>query len=153
MAELLNMPHYTQDLFDLPVFKSILLLVLPLELDVETGLRMKECESKHLWPPFKKILSPHISNLSQEIIDDDVHFPYLFYSFMQVQIATEEKDRAMGIINTAINDVPDQFNYFTVRNRQEAIKCLKCILSSHCNNKHKEDYKKLGIILPPGYMD
>lgn len=105
ISVLLSLSPHTQDLFDLSVAKILLSLVLPIELNDETGLKMTQGESKHLWPIFKKILSPHISNLSQEIINGD-NFPHLFYAYMQIKV---EKDRARGIVNTMIHQVPSQF--------------------------------------------
>ena len=68
LSDLMDILPQTHDLFDLATVKTLLQFVLPLKLNDDAGLRMKEGESLHLWPAFEKILSPHISNLSQSII-------------------------------------------------------------------------------------
>mmetsp|Transcript_19410 Transcript_19410/g.46576 ORF Transcript_19410/g.46576 Transcript_19410/m.46576 type:complete len:320 (-) Transcript_19410:250-1209(-) len=101
IAAIWKLPVNTHDLFDFPVAKSLLRLVLPLEIDDGNGLRMKLGGNKHIWPLVEKILSPHISRLSQEVIDDNVSFPHLFYSFILLYV---EKKRLQAKIETLKDD-------------------------------------------------
>ena len=52
-------------------------------------------DCKHIWPLLEKILSPHISRLSQNIVDHSSAFLLLVYSFVQIKI---EKDRFKSMV-------------------------------------------------------
>jgi len=122
VVDLLNIPG-TLDLFDFSVAKSLLQLVLPLEMCNETELRMREGKSTHLWRMINNIMSPHISHLSQEMIDDKINFPHIFYPYMQLKIAQDSADiknrnltRAKRIIAAIIHFVPKDtpaYTYYT----------------------------------------
>ena len=159
VSDLMDMLPQTHDLFDLPTVKTLLQFVLPLELSNDAGVRMKEGESLHIWPAFEKILSPHISTLTQSIIDHGDHFPILFHGYMQINKLEKDKVQHLGsatsIINTIINDAPDRLcdkmpgsSYSA---HTQARDQLKEIISSYYNNQHKEDFKTLGITLPSEY--
>merc|ERR1712029_1003855 len=148
----MTMSLQTGDLFDFSATKSILQPFLPLELDNDAGLRMSECDSKHLWPLIKKIISPHILSHSQDFIFDDSNFPYLFYifmhSYMQINQVKEEliaekgeKDSAIKIIKTFIHRVPDELcrSVLDDTNGNGAKKKLRKILHTHYENNHKGD--------------
>ena len=64
-----------------------------------------------------------MSTLSQDILDDEDRFCGLFYCYMKVKkvkaekdILQREKEAAVGIIRTVINDVPNEI-YQTNYNR------------------------------------
>ena len=157
ISYLMDMLPQTHDLLDLPTVKTLLQLVLPLELSNEgAGLTMKDGESLHLWPAFEKILSPHISNLSQGIIDHEDHFPILFHSYIQIEAVKEKAQQvvsATSIIRSIINHAPDRlYNMWPKYNDTGARDKLKEIISSYYNDQHKDDFKQLGIALPPDYF-
>ena len=90
MSDLMGRSLHTDDLFDFPVVKFLLRMVLPLELD-ETGLWMKSGDGcKNLWPAFERVLTPRITSLSQEMVDNHATFPLLIYSFKHMTIEKEK---------------------------------------------------------------
>ena len=146
---LMDMLPQTHDLFDLPTVKTLLQFVLPLELSNDAGVRMKEGESLHIWPAFEKILSPHISTLTQSIIDHEDHFPLLFHSYIQSRAEKEKAQAATSIINSIINHTPDRlYDMWPNYNDTGARDKLKETISSYYNGQHKGDFKTLGITLP-----
>ena len=157
ISYLMDMLPQTHDLLDLPTVKTLLQLVLPLELSNEgAGLTMKDGESLHLWPAFEKILSPHIPNLTQGIIDHEDYFPILFHSYIQIEAVKEKAQQvvsATSIIRSIINHAPDRlYNMWPKYNDTGARDKLKEIISSYYNDQHKDDFKQLGIALPPDYF-
>ena len=168
IAALMNMPLQTDDLFDFFAVKSLLLFIHPLELN-ETGLRMSGGECRHLLLLFEKILSPHTSMISQEMINDTVTFPHLFYCYMQIKIEQErthaekeEKEKAQAsatsIINKFIHQYPSLIhnqlpNKKTLDERIGIAgeRCFRQVLSRH----YKRDewkFQCLGITLPSKYL-
>ena len=113
---------------------------------------MKEGESLHLWPAFEKIISPHISNLSQSIIDNEDQLPLLFHSYIQIEAVKKKAQAATSINNNIINHTPDRLynNMPRISKRAdtEARDELKEIISSYYNDQHKGDFQTLGITLP-----
>eukprot|EP00578_Thalassiosira_sp_NH16_P021379 CAMPEP_0181098680 /NCGR_PEP_ID=MMETSP1071-20121207/12256_1 /TAXON_ID=35127 /ORGANISM="Thalassiosira sp., Strain NH16" /LENGTH=223 /DNA_ID=CAMNT_0023181293 /DNA_START=794 /DNA_END=1465 /DNA_ORIENTATION=- len=113
IAAIWNMSVHTHDLFDFDVVKSLLPLVLPLEIDDGNGLRMKLGGNKHIWPLVEKILSPHISRLSQETIDDSVSFPHLFYSFVLINVEKERMQQEIDKFNVEKLNAQNEIRFLT----------------------------------------
>lgn len=64
----------------------------PLKMEDSGLTMMNEDGCKELWPAFKKIIPPHLSLLSREIVESDETFPLLVYSFMQNKIEKEKAE-------------------------------------------------------------
>jgi len=152
VAELLNMLVQTKDLFDLAAISSIAQSLPPLSIDDEKGLTISAGESEHLWPACEEILSPYVSTLSQEIIDDKDRFCGLFYCYMRVKV--EMNKAAVSIIHSVIHDAPSRLYDLMPGTKQAdslARDKLKKIMSDYYKDKHKKDFQDLGITLPAGY--
>eukprot|EP00578_Thalassiosira_sp_NH16_P015670 CAMPEP_0181106502 /NCGR_PEP_ID=MMETSP1071-20121207/16565_1 /TAXON_ID=35127 /ORGANISM="Thalassiosira sp., Strain NH16" /LENGTH=335 /DNA_ID=CAMNT_0023189911 /DNA_START=519 /DNA_END=1526 /DNA_ORIENTATION=- len=111
IAAIWKMSVHTHDLFGFPVARSLLSLVLPLEIDGENKLRMKSGGSKHIWPLVEKILSPHISRLSQEVMDDNVSFPHLFYSFVLINMEKERMQQEIDMLEDEKLNAQDEISF------------------------------------------
>ena len=156
ISGLLTCLQETSDLFDLSKVKTILELLRPLELnDAPLDLIMNSGGGNahhRLRSECKKILSTHINDLSQEIIDHDDHFALFFHMCIKIKL---ERDRvkaekgktkaAKSIIKTLIDNVPNEEMPATLRKK------YMDIVSAHHNDKHKGHFKKIGMSLPPIY--
>eukprot|EP00578_Thalassiosira_sp_NH16_P024590 CAMPEP_0181091424 /NCGR_PEP_ID=MMETSP1071-20121207/8392_1 /TAXON_ID=35127 /ORGANISM="Thalassiosira sp., Strain NH16" /LENGTH=346 /DNA_ID=CAMNT_0023173565 /DNA_START=519 /DNA_END=1560 /DNA_ORIENTATION=+ len=111
IAAIWKMSVHTHDLFGFPVARSLLSLVLPLEIDGENKLRMKSGGSKHIWPLVEKTLSPHIPRLSQEVIDDNVSFPHLFYSFVLINMEKERMQQEIDMLEDRELNAQNEISY------------------------------------------
>ena len=156
IAVLLDMLLQTHDLFDIASVKS-LLQGLPFELVNETGLTISEGESDHLLPACEEILLPYVPYLTQDIIDNEIYFPHLFYSYMQSKV---EKERAaavdassgVGILRAIIHDVPNYLYQEMPQHTGGRVDHLaRDKLKEVISNQHKENLQNLGITLPNGY--
>ena len=86
--------HYASDLFDLKAFTILVPMILPLELVEENELRMGEGGCKRLWPAFQEFFSPHLSNLSQDILDSKASLPLILHSFFQIRLLSNPSYRS-----------------------------------------------------------
>lgn len=152
MADLLIRLAFLQvkDLFDFPTVKSLDQLVRPLLLDDETGLRMGGGESTYLWPAVKEIISPHLSNLSQEMIDDDVLFPHLFHSYIQIKAAEDRCEAATDMVKSIVNVFPGDISRAGFGQNASAWETFKKVMNDHYNSNRAE-FESLGIELPSLY--
>ena len=134
--------HDVSDLFGLSIVENLLGKMLPIQVDAD-GILSSGGECKILWTAFKKILFPHVSTLSPEVFDNNVHLPLLFHSYMQIHFekgkARRIKTAAAKIINTIIKRYPERIGYSAH---------FLSTLKRHYNQEHTEEFKLLGIAPP-----
>lgn len=166
----------SDDLLDFPVFKFLLHMVLPLRLVPvdESGNESEQIElmmlaggkgCKEMWHAFREIISPHVSSLSQEILDNSATFPLLVYSFLQIKLEKEkfqaaEKhyeelrksgtsiiNYAMRYPNTIFHELPSSRSISSGGIDTFGEKIMQEIISEHYAHQ-SEDFKRFGITPP-----
>ena len=154
IAGLMQQELCTNDLFDVGTTKVLLESFGPVFVDGGV-LKLNQCPSEALWSVFKKILSPHVTELTEDIINDSEAFPALAYHLREdafVKDAEQKKKDCITlkiIFNLFIRNIPDKI-YQEKGFGYKAETAVKKVIRKQYARKERK-LLPLGVTLPKGY--